>query len=273
MSSAMRSTRPEIPVIHSVDVLVVGGSTPGVAAAIEAKRAGASVFLASAESYLGEDLASHARWWRDTEGGETDPLIDACWRDEQGEPLNPTRPHRIKLSLDRAMLDAGVDFLFNLTPLYVLQDDAGTGRAVAFATRSGVVAVRAKVVIDASPRALAARSAADAAGLSFRAWAPGEYEVQRIVVGGRPDTEGDMRVETLPEITIHHKDRKGNVTTQTREAYRCTLRCRLDAPTPAAFNRVEHEARDRTWHVDIVTSSDRVFWTGWSDTLRGRQHC
>lgn len=262
-----------LPVIRNVDVLVIGGSTAAVAAATEARRAGATVFLAAAESYLGEDLASHARWWRDPEGVETDPLIDACWRDEQGEPLNPTRPQRIKLTLDRAMLDAGVDFLFNLTPLYVFQDDAGKGRAVAFATRSGVVAVRAGVVIDASPRAIAARSAGDAAGLSFRAWEPGEYEVQRIVVGGKPDPEGDVRVEPLSEITIHHKNRKGEVTTETREAYRCTLRSRLDAPTPAAFNRVEHEARDRTWHADAVTSSDRVLWTRWTDTLRGRRHC
>lgn len=47
----------DIPVTAEVDVLVVGGASAGVAAALEAKRAGASVYLAGGAPYLGEDVA------------------------------------------------------------------------------------------------------------------------------------------------------------------------------------------------------------------------
>ena len=46
-----------IPVTAEVDVLVVGGTSAGVAAALEAKKNGASVYLAGGAPYLGEDVA------------------------------------------------------------------------------------------------------------------------------------------------------------------------------------------------------------------------
>ena len=58
-----------IPVLHEVDVVVVGGGSGGVAAAVEAARAGAKVFLAAPRPYLGEDLCATYRLW--LEPGET----------------------------------------------------------------------------------------------------------------------------------------------------------------------------------------------------------
>jgi hypothetical protein len=58
-----------LPVVHEVDVVVVGGSSGGVAAAVEAARNGARVFLAAPRTYLGEDLCSPYRLW--LEPGET----------------------------------------------------------------------------------------------------------------------------------------------------------------------------------------------------------
>ena len=46
-----------IPVAADVDVVVVGGTAEGVAAALAARAAGASVFLAGGFPYLGEDMA------------------------------------------------------------------------------------------------------------------------------------------------------------------------------------------------------------------------
>ncbi len=57
-----------LPVAHEVDVVVVGGSSAGVAAAVEAARNGARVFLAAPRPYLGEDLCSTYRLW--LEAGE-----------------------------------------------------------------------------------------------------------------------------------------------------------------------------------------------------------
>ncbi len=52
-----------IPVLHDVDVVVVGGGAGGVAAAVEAARAGAKVFLAAPRPYLGEDICATYRLW------------------------------------------------------------------------------------------------------------------------------------------------------------------------------------------------------------------
>ena len=52
-----------IPVLHDVDVVVVGGGSGGVAAAVEAARTGAKVFLAAPRPYLGEDICATYRLW------------------------------------------------------------------------------------------------------------------------------------------------------------------------------------------------------------------
>ena len=52
-----------IPVTYDVDVVVVGGTSGAVAAAAEAARSGASVFLAAPRPYLGADMCGTYRLW------------------------------------------------------------------------------------------------------------------------------------------------------------------------------------------------------------------
>ena len=52
-----------LPVLQEVDVVVVGGSSGGVAAAVEAARSGARVFVVAPRPYLGEDLCASYRLW------------------------------------------------------------------------------------------------------------------------------------------------------------------------------------------------------------------
>ena len=58
-----------IPVAYDVDVVVVGGTSGGVAAAVAAAEKGAKVFLAAQQPYLGVDLCGTYRLW--LESGET----------------------------------------------------------------------------------------------------------------------------------------------------------------------------------------------------------
>ena len=53
--SVLQSAR-QIPVAYDVDVVVVGGSTGAVTAAVAAAEQSARVFLAAPQPYLGEDL-------------------------------------------------------------------------------------------------------------------------------------------------------------------------------------------------------------------------
>ena len=67
-ADVMESARA-IPVGREADVVVVGGSCGAVAAAVEAARTGAKVFLATPRTYVGDDLAGAMRLW--LEPGET----------------------------------------------------------------------------------------------------------------------------------------------------------------------------------------------------------
>ena len=85
----------KVPVAYNVDVVVVGGSTGAVSAAVAAAKAGAGVFLAAPRPYLGEDLCATLHLW--LEPGEqpkslltkaifNDPLAGAA-----GKPKNLLR--------------------------------------------------------------------------------------------------------------------------------------------------------------------------------------
>lgn len=60
---AVQESARSIPVAQQVDVVVVGGSTGAVAAAVEAARSGAKVFLAAPRPYLGDDMTATLRLW------------------------------------------------------------------------------------------------------------------------------------------------------------------------------------------------------------------
>ena len=89
-----------IPVLHEVDVVVVGGGSGGVAAAVEAARAGAKVFLAAPRPYLGEDLCATYRLW--LEPGET-PSTDLAREvfkpgSPPPDPIGPGLPFKYSAS-------------------------------------------------------------------------------------------------------------------------------------------------------------------------------
>ncbi len=53
----------DIPVIADTDIVVVGGASAGITAALEAAKNGARVFVAAPRPYLGEDLCGTYRLW------------------------------------------------------------------------------------------------------------------------------------------------------------------------------------------------------------------
>ncbi|MCL2119080.1 MAG: FAD-dependent oxidoreductase [Planctomycetaceae bacterium] len=81
----------DIPIIAEVDVLVVGGTTGGVAAAVSAAEQGASVFLVAPYPYLGEDMTATLRLWLEPgEDPTQDPLALAVYHDtNRGQPSKP----------------------------------------------------------------------------------------------------------------------------------------------------------------------------------------
>ncbi len=69
----------DLPVACDVDVVVVGGTSGAVAAAVAAAEAGARVFLAAPKTYLGEDLCATYRLWLEADEEPKSPLAKAIF--------------------------------------------------------------------------------------------------------------------------------------------------------------------------------------------------
>ena len=239
----------KLPVAYSVDVAVVGGSTGAVAAAVAAAKGGASVFLATSQPYLGEDMCATLRLWREPGEEPAGELARAIWSDGSGgllPPLRAARPMHVKRTLDKALLDANVAFLYGCFATEVLRDEGGRLAGIAMANRSGRQAVVAKVVIDATDRAWVARLA----GAAFRRRSPGPATFRRIVIGGKPvGADGrELRVE-LP----------AGKTKRSYGAVEYTLTLPAGEGGFAASAAAEQLARDRTFQPGQVEASDVLF--------------
>jgi hypothetical protein len=109
---------------------------------------------------------------------------------DQQDPAGPARPPRplhVKKTLEKALLDAGVPFLFSCYATDVLRDDTGAPAGIVMANRAGRQAVLARTIIDATDRGTVARLA----GARFRPYPAGTHTFRRVVVGGEPvDADG-----------------------------------------------------------------------------------
>ncbi|MDR0336560.1 MAG: FAD-dependent oxidoreductase, partial [Planctomycetaceae bacterium] len=71
----------QIPIAYEVDVLVIGGSTGNVAAAIEAQKAGAKTMLITQFPSLGEDVTATLNLWLDPNEKLDDPFAATIFND------------------------------------------------------------------------------------------------------------------------------------------------------------------------------------------------
>ena len=98
---AVRESARSIPVAYQVDVVVVGASTGGVAAAVQAAKAGAKVFLAAERPYLGDDMTATLRLWQEP-GDELDsPLARKIFNDPQSAAAAGPRGVPFQYAADR----------------------------------------------------------------------------------------------------------------------------------------------------------------------------
>ncbi len=168
----------EAPVVREVDVLVVGGGPAGVAAAVRAAQEGMSVVLAEHYGFLGGAHASgeigtfaglylaHASedvprfigkginraivhaLRTSTTGPRPQAALTGAQRWFQTY-IDVYDPFWLRVVLDRLAISAGVELMLHATGLNpIMQGDRVTG--VLFATKAGMVAVKARVTVDAT---------------------------------------------------------------------------------------------------------------------------
>jgi len=239
---AVNESARDIPVAYDVDVVVVGGTSGGVAAAVEAAQRGTKVFLAAARPYLGADLCGTYRLWLEPGEEPTSPLARKLFAQ------SPATPMHVKRTLDEALLGADVQFLYGCYATDVLLDGDGKIAGVVMANRSGRQAVRAKIVIDATPRASVARMA----GATFEPYPGGLQNFRRIVIGGEVQTGEGIQAQKIP-MPISAKGSSG------QEAIEYMLEIPMKDGSFAAFAEAEQIARDKTWHPGQADASETLF--------------
>lgn len=171
----------------------------------------------------------------------------------------PPTPMHIKRTLDEALLEAGVEFLFGCYATDVLCDADGKLAGIVMANRSGRQAIKAKVIIDAMPRASLAR----AAGAAFRPYPAGPQSFNRIVVGGDVRQDEEMRVRNMPTPLLTRQGRR-------YDAVEYTMTIPMKDGSFASFARAEQIARDKTWHPQQGDASETLFQVP-PDPMKGKE--
>ena len=172
------------------------------------------------------------------------------------------RPMHIKQTLDQALLDAGVQFLYSCMATDVLRDTAGRPAGIVMANRAGRQAVVAKTIIDATERAVVARLA----GASFTPFPAGTHTFQRVVIGGPVQAAEGMTARTVDPPFRAGGAGGGGVF----PVIEYTIQMPLSDTSYDAWMKVDQQARTMTYHADQQWTSDVLFQVP-PDAMRGRQ--
>ncbi len=169
-------------------------------------------------------------------------------------PRIPPTPMQVKRTLDEALLEAGVQFLYGCYVTDVLRDGAGNPAGIVMVNRSGRQAVKAKVIIDATMRTTVARLA----GASFRPYPAGIQSFKHIAVGGEIQTGKGIRARKMPMPITG------------RQVIEYTLEIPMKDGSFASFAEAEQVALDRTWHTGQTDATETLFQVP-PDPMKGKK--
>lgn len=232
--------KKQIPIMTKVDIVIVGGSSAAVSAAVSAAQYGKSVFLIAPLSYLGDDICGSFLYH--LYDGER-PLT-ALGHKIYSIKKTPT-PLYVKTVLEDELIDNQIGFLYSSYVTEVLINQNKELSGVVIANRSGRQAVCCKVLIDATSTATVAQMA----DVRFTPFEAGNKEFYYTVVGNTLKDAPEIRHAEILPYQIPIKERILPV-------IRYTFVLPLKTNTYEEIQSVEHIIRDKTWDADQGDSSD-----------------
>jgi len=168
-------SKKTLPLAYDVDVLVTGSSLAGIEAACAAADKGASVLVIESRPYLGYDICANQKLWLE-EGEKPQTEITQWIFDNKRQ----TTPLKVKGLFDKVLLKRNIQFLTGSFPAELLVNENGKPAGMTMVNRSGRQAIRAKVIIDATPHAVLVRQLPNVL-TDFQA---GKKEASFTVIGG-----------------------------------------------------------------------------------------
>jgi ribulose 1,5-bisphosphate synthetase/thiazole synthase len=242
-----------LPILRKADVIIIGGSVAGVAAALQFAQAGLKVVVAEHRNYLGREVSATLKPWVDlgrlAAGGQVPEPIAACLKkmganSEAGEL--PLGMDAFKLSLEDMLLEAGVGLVYASLPTEAIMT-GGAIRGVVIGNKSGRQVLQGRVVLDATSTAVVARIA----GAEFE---PETVEDFRFVRMMEMEGVAPLQQTALPvpaelgiagnTLTLHRGYQfKGHVLVE------CPMELRLGKMDLEGMMQREIEARHRTMRL------------------------
>ncbi len=247
---------------ETYDVVVVGGTSYGIAAATAAQEAGAKVFVAAPRGYLGEDIAGKYILLPDNTDDASHPMYAKLW----AENGRVQKPLAVKKLLDRTLLDAKLPFRTWMPTVDVAKDAEGRVAGIVVWTRSGRRTIGAKCVVDATERAWISRCA----GAEFAPFPSGEYVFTRNVVSAEEPTADGMTVCKLAGVGKHRIQKRLSETDPAEvhgALWSCTMKIPMKDGGALSFAAAEQFARDKTWTRQHLEAADTLVMAAPPDRL------
>lgn len=147
-----------VPLLTRTDLLVIGGSLSGLAAAREYAAGGKKVMVVEAGTFLGYEMTSCLRpWlrWKEDYGSilrEWFPVVDREKAYEEGEII-PLLMHSLKCRLEDILIDGGVDILYASRPVSLSKHNGGWLAVIG--NKSGRQAVICRQLLDTTEEGVA----------------------------------------------------------------------------------------------------------------------
>lgn len=247
-------TKRKIPVIAEVDIVVAGGCTRAIAAAVAAAKNGCNVYLIGNMPYFGDDICGSFLYERKE---------DECLQTALSRKLFPGKeyptPLHVKTVLENELIDNNIQFLYSSYVTNVLTDPAGNTAGIVITNRSGRQAILCKAIIDTTHHA----TVANLLGAEQTPFKPDTLEFQYTVVGNAKKESSEISNAQVLPISFKVNGKSYPIT-------RYTFRMPFDSNSYSSLMKIEQIARSATWDPEQVDSSD-LLWYIPNQTIIGKE--
>ena len=185
---------------------------------------------------------------------------------EAKSDVPPVRPMHVKKTLDDTLLAAKVQYLYSCYATELLRDADGKPCGIVMANRAGRQAVLAKVIIDASDRAIVARMS----GAAFEAYPAGEQNFSCMVVGGEVKNAASVASKVVGK-GFGEKSKGKDAFDSRFDLVQYTVPIEMKDASWSAFAHAEQVGRDRTWGDKRENNTDELFQVP-PDPMKGAAH-